>query len=341
MGVKLQELMDAETVELARMSSQTIAIDAFNTIYQFLSIIRQRDGTPLMDARGNVTSHLSGLFYRTVKLYEAGIRPCYVFDGPPPPFKMVAEERAARKAVATEKLEDAKVRGDWEAVHKYAQQTAKLEPYMIKGAQRLLETMGVPWVQAPSEGEAQAAFMAREGVVWAAASQDFDALLFGAPRLLRNVTVTGKRKVPRKQVYVEVRPEVIDLGANLNRLGLSQTKLRLMGLLIGTDYNPGGVKGIGPKKAYDMVKNKNESEVLEELKRDWKSEWADPETLLDFFTAPPVVDVRPAWKNPDSERLLGLLVDEHGFSQNRVESSVVAFTACMDKGAQGHLDKWF
>ncbi len=341
MGVKLREILEAQEIQkLKFLSGKAIAIDAFNTIYQFLSIIRQMDGTPLMNARGQVTSHLSGLFYRTARLYEAGIRPCYIFDGRPPDFKAVADERASRKEAARKKLEAARKEGDWEAVRRYSQQTAKIEPYMVEDAKELLDAMGVPWVQAPSEGEAQAAYMAAQGMVWAAASQDFDSLLFGAPQLLRNVNITGRRKVPRRNEYMVIKPEVYDLEANLKRLGLDRRALVVLGMLVGTDYNPGGVKGIGPKKALALVQEKGADRALDEM--EWDEAWGDKQKIVDYFMNPHVSrDVELEWKAPDMEKLKACLIAKHGFSMDRMAKTLDILEKSMGSGRQGSLDQWF
>ncbi|NPA86720.1 MAG: flap endonuclease-1, partial [Candidatus Diapherotrites archaeon] len=223
MGVPLGPVIPKREVELSELSTKFLAVDAYNTLYQFISVIRQPDGTPLMDSKGRITSHLSGLFYRTIKLLENGIRVAYVFDGVPPEFKKrELEERAEKREEAERKWEEALRRGDIEEARKYATQASRLEKQMVEDAKRLLDAMGIPYVQAPSEGEAQAAYMAAKGDVWASASQDYDSLLFGTPRLVRNLAITGKRKLPGRKVYVDVKPEVIELQEVLKSLGIDR-----------------------------------------------------------------------------------------------------------------------
>src|SRR5439155_4491383 len=215
-GVDLSDVVPKQGRKLADLQGKVIAIDAHNALYQFLSSIRQPDGTPLKDKRGRITSHLSGLLYRSANLAESGIRPVYVFDGKPPELKRATiEERKERKVKAEAEYKEAVADGDEAKMLTKAQQTSYLSPEMVADSKRLLDALGLPWVQAPSEGEAQAAFMAQKGDVWAASSQDFDALLFGAPRLVRNLAVTGKRKLPGKSVWVDVEPELIELDAAL------------------------------------------------------------------------------------------------------------------------------
>ena len=213
LGVNLRGIIPKTIVKLEDLSGKTVAIDAYNTLYQFLAIIRQPDGTPLKDNTGKVTSHLSGLLYRTSNLVELGVRPIYVFDGKPPVFK--AEEIHRRRQVKVEaKLhyKKALAKGDMAKARMFAQAATSMKDYVKDDAQRLLDLMGLPWVQAPSEGEAQAAYMTQRGDSDYCASQDYDSLLFGAPLLLRNVTISGKRKLPRRNVYIDVVPELFSLA---------------------------------------------------------------------------------------------------------------------------------
>ncbi|MBI5060963.1 MAG: flap endonuclease-1, partial [Candidatus Aenigmarchaeota archaeon] len=248
MGVNLSPLLEPKEIDIEELSGKKIAVDAFNWIYQFLSIIRQADGEPLKDSHGRITSHLSGLFYRTVKLLEARIRPIYVFDGEPPAFK--AEEAARRREVresAAREWKSALERGDLAEARKHAQRAVSLDDEMLEDSKKLLEAIGIPVIQAPGEGEALASAIVKNRDAYAVATQDYDSLLFGAPRLVRNLSVTGKKK--RGDSYVVVKPEMIVLDDVLQKNEISQNQLILLGILVGTDYNPGGVPGYGPKKA--------------------------------------------------------------------------------------------
>jgi len=322
-GVDLKELVPKKEITLQDLNGKSIAIDAYNALHQFLAIIRQPDGTLLMDRYGRVTSHLSGLFYRTVNLLEMGIKPVYVFDGKPPEIKeLEILRRRLHKEEAERKYEEALAKGDLKTAKMYAQQTGKLTEEMANEAKRLLDTLGVPWVQAPSEGEAQAAYMAAKGDVYAAASQDYDALLFGAPRLVRNVTVTGRRKLPRKDVYVEVKPELIELNQLLSELGISREQLVDIGILVGTDYNPEGVKGIGPKKALKLVKEYGSLERLLPILKE-ASFPVNPLEIRKIFLQPKVTDnYKLEWREPDKVEVVKFLCKEHDFSEDRVLNAV-------------------
>ncbi len=321
MGVSLSGVVEGKKIELEHLAGRTIAIDAFNTMYQFLSIIRDRfTGEPLRDSRGRITSHLSGLLYRTIRLMEAGIRPVYVFDGEPPAFKAAVQaERAEMRAIAESKWKEALAKGETEKVRVYAQAAARLTDEMVTEAKRLLDAMGVAWIQAPSEGEAQAAWMCRQGQVWAVASQDWDSLLFGSVRLVRNLAITGRRKLPRKEVYVEIKPELIELEMLLRSLGIDLDQLICLGILIGTDYNPGGIKGIGPKTALKIVREKKSLKAIF-VGLDWPFS-ITPEQIFEFFKNPPIEKVKIRTKAMDSTRLEELMVEEHDFSAERIRKA--------------------
>lgn len=338
MGVQIAELLPKREVELIELSGKKIAIDAFNTLFQFLSIIRDRiTGEPLRDHSGRITSHLSGIFYRNTNLIEFGVKPIYVFDGPPPEFKKkTIEEREARKEEAVRKWEEAIRKG--EPAIKYAQATSRLSNEMIDDAKKLLDYMGIPWIVAKSEGEAQCSYMCGKGEVYAVGSQDHDSLLFGSPRLIRNLSISGKRKLPGKEVYVEVKPELIELENALKNLGISREQLILIGLLVGTDYNK-GIKGIGPKTALKLV---NECKNLETLlkKVEWESEF-DAEDIFNFFLDPPVTNnYKIEWKEPKPEKIIKFMVEEHDFSRERVEKVVEKLRESFYKEKQTSLGGW-
>ncbi len=340
MGADIGELLEErEEVEIEYFSGKAIAIDALNTLYQFIATIRQPDGTPLRDSRGRITSHLSGILYRVSNMVELGIRPVFVFDGKPPDFKRAEiEERRKIREEAERKWKKALMEGRIEEARKFAQASARVDEYIVESAKKLLKLMGIPIVQAPSEGEAQAAYMAKKGDVDFTGSQDYDSLLFGSPKLVRNLAVTGRRKLPKKDVYVEVKPEIIDLGRNLKKLGITREQLVDIALLIGTDYNE-GVEGIGVKKAYKYVKNYgNVFKVLKVLKVEPK----EPiEEIREFFLNPPVTDdYCLKFGKPDEEGIIEFLCEEHDFSRERVEKAIEKLKSGIGV-SQLTLERWF
>ncbi len=330
MGVNLADLVEREEIELSRLKGRVIAVDALNILYQFLAIIRQRDGELLKDSQGRITSHLSGLFYRSINLLEGDIHPVYVFDGKPPSVKMVTIARRQEvKQKARREWRKAVEEGRTEDVRKYAQQTSRLTDSMLKDAKMLLESMGIPYVQAPSEGEAQAALLARKGDAYAAASQDYDSLLFDAPRLVRNLTLAGRRKLPGKDVYITVNTELVTLEPFLRELDITREQLVEIGLLIGTDYNE-GISGVGPKTALKVVKKGKFSEYgLNDLK--------------ELFLSPEVTeDYTVKFGTPSPEKISEILCETHDFSETRVENAVQRLIKATEtKAKQTSLDAFF
>lgn len=338
MGSDIGDLFERRESKLGtHLRGQIIAIDAYNTIYQFLSSIRQRDGTPLKDSRGRVTSHLSGLLYRTTNLVEAGLKLVFVFDGVPPDFKAATiEKRRAIRDTADREWKEALAAGREDAF-KYAQATSRLQPEMVEDSKSLLTSMGIPVVDAASEGEAQAARMARSGDVRFVGSQDYDSLLFGAPEVVRNLAVGGKRKLPGKKVYVDVKPEIIELQPNLDRLGITEEQLIDIAILVGTDYDP-GIYGIGAKKALQLIyKHGSIEDALLELGK--SIEHLDE--IKNFFLDPDVTDdYSLTWKKPDESNITELLCHEHGFSEARVVKAVERLVRAADSMGQSTLDMW-
>ncbi len=339
MGVDISDIIISREISFSELKGKIVAIDAYNSLYQFLSIIRQPDGTPLRDSQGRVTSHLSGLLYRTANYLAEGIKPVYVFDGRPPDLKMrTIEERMKIRTKAREEWEKALERGEIEEARVKAQQASYLTKEMVEDSKKLLDYMGIPWVQAPSEGEAQAAYMASKGDAFASASQDFDSLLFGAPRLVRNMAITGRRKLPRKRVYVEVKPELILLEENLRNLGVTREQLVDIGILVGTDYNP-GVKGIGPKTALKLIQKYGTLEKVIEEKGITIENYQE---IRQIFLNPPVTDdYNLNWKEANEEKLLEFLCEEHDFSRDRVMSAVEKIRSFRKYREQKSLDAWF
>ena len=329
MGLQIADIISKKQIEFSDLKSKTIAVDAFNAIYQFLTTIRQPDGTPLKDSEGNVTSHLSGLFYRNMKLILEGIRLIYVFDGEAPELKgKTKEKRLEAKKLAKEKYEKAVEEEDIKAMGKYARAEVHLDEQKISESKELLEAMGIAVVQAPSEGEAQASYMATHDGIYAVASQDYDCLMFKAPLLIQNLSMSRKRKT--FSGYKEVFPQVIKLGEVLKELEINQEQLICLGILSGTDYNPGGVKGLGPKKSLKLVKEcvtkekifqaveNNENYKNYELNFDWKEIYNEIEN--------PKIDKKVKVKFPsvDKDKIKEILL-KYEFSEQRIDKQLEKF----------------
>jgi len=340
MGIDFGDSIPREKIRLEDISGWTLAVDGYNTLYQFLAIIRGMDGGHLKDSKGRVTSHISGLFYRNINLLELGMKLVYVFDGKPPELKMEEiRRRSAQRREAKDQYLRALQAGDMAQARKFAEASTVLGRDMVSDAKELLEAMGIPWVDAPSEGEAQASTMAMEGTVNAVASQDHDSLVFGTPVLVRNVTISGKRRLPSRGIVINVQPERIRLSSVLATTGLSREQLVDFAILLGTDFNPDGFTGVGPATALKYLKKYGRLEEIRELQEELRGvNYGEIREL--YLNAPSTRGVHPEWKPMDKQRLISFLVGEHSFSQERVEAAIGRVKTT--KAAQSEtLEKWF
>lgn len=338
MGVDISDLIEAKQISLEDLTGRSIAIDAFNTLYQFLSMIRQRDGTPLMDRDGRVTSHLSGLFFRSAALLEIGIKPVYVFDGEPPELKQkTLQARHEAKVEAEKEWKAAVEKGDLKRALSKATRTSRLTDDMIEDSLELLEAMGIPWIMAPSEGEAQMSHMVSKGDIWAGASQDYDALLFGTPRLVRNLTLAGKRRLPSGK-SVDVSPEILTLSDVLSSLKITREQLVDMSILIGTDFNE-GIRGIGPKKSYALIQKYGNLEEVEKAGTiQVPAEYRD---VRDIFLTPDVTDDSTIeWGKVNDEGVRKVMCDKHSFGVDRINKVLAEVAAKQNVATQKSLDRW-
>ncbi|MDE1813059.1 MAG: flap endonuclease-1 [Thaumarchaeota archaeon] len=340
MGLDLKQLCVRDRTNLESFTSKIVAIDAYNAIYQFLSIIRGPDGLPLTDYNGKITSHISGLFYRNINFLSLGIKPVYVFDGRPPSLKSAEIQRRKQvKKDATIKYEKAISEGNYAEAKKFAQQTSVLRDDMVDESKKFLDLFGIPWIQAPSEGEATAAQMTISGQAYASASQDFDSLLFGAKKLVRNFTNSGKRKLPNRNTTIEIEPEIIHLDKTLSSLGVTREQLVDIGILIGTDFNPDGFERIGPKTALKMIKDNGSLENVLQIQE--KLEEIDYKQIRDIFLNPQVADVSEIkFGNVDYSGVVNYLTKERSFSLDRVDTSLNRLKKALDKKSH-NLEQWF
>lgn len=325
MGVNLTPIVTRDALQLSALGGRTLAVDGNGELYQFLALIRLRDGTPLQDSKGRITSHLSGLFYRVTRLIaDHRATFVFVFDGKPPALKAreVAKRRAVRQRYEAER-EAALARGDSATAYSKATMTSRLTAEMIAEARELLRLMGIPTLQAPSEGEAQAAHMAATSAgVWAAASKDYDSLLFGAPRLVRFLTISGKEFLPSQNVFRPIVPEVIELDRLLAGWHIDREALVDLALLVGTDFNE-GIKGIGPKKALKLVQQHGRIERMPAEIRNAFEEFDRIEAARAIYLRPDVVDVPDVSAGePDLDGIVRFLCDDHEFARDRVTAAI-------------------
>ena len=339
MGVQISDIVPRKAIELSKLKGKVVAIDALNTLYQFLTTIRQVDGTPLMDKNGNITSHLSGLFYRNINLLLEGVKPIYVFDGKPPGLKGdELKKRKEAKDIAKKKFEQAKSRGDVSEMRKYSAQFVKVGDEVVESSKKLLGAMGIPVVQALGEGEAEAAHLARRKAVWAAASQDYDSLLYGAPILIRNLTLSRKRKIS-SGVYVPVEIEMIEFQSLLSRLNIDKDQLICLGILVGTDYNPGGVRGIGQKTALEFVrKYRYPVRIFEEIEKSEKYnidfDWQEVFKQFHEYECCSKEDIK--FGNVDEEVVRKILL-RCDFSESRIDSGLRRLREAKERAKQRTL----
>jgi flap endonuclease-1 len=346
MGLNIREIIPRREIEISELKDTTLCVDAFNTLYQFLSTIRQQDGTPLMDNNKKITSHLSGLFYRNLNLLNERIKLIYVFDGFAPNLKArTHKKRQEIRDLAREKYEDAKAEEDVMGMKKYSSQLIRLDDDMIRESKELLKAMGIAVISAPSEGEAEAAYLSRvKSNIYASVSQDYDSLLFGAPKLIRNLTISRKRKTYNG--YVEIKPEIIELEKVLNYLEINLDQLICLGILVGTDYNPKGIPGIGQKKALEIVKKYKQpvlifqsvEEQIMSLSGEQQFDWKE---IFELFRKPDVSNFEIDFNKIDEDKIREILIERHNFSEERVNKQIDKLKDIKEKSQQKGLNKWF
>ncbi|MDW0119596.1 MAG: flap endonuclease-1 [Nitrososphaeraceae archaeon] len=340
MGLDLKPLVKSSPIMISELSGKVIAVDAYNTIYQFLATIRGATGELLTNNSGEVTSHLSGLFYRNVNLLAENIKLIYIFDGKPSPLKSKEIERRRQvKQDAFKKYQEAITAGRFEDARKYGQATSVLTDMMVEESKMILTLLGIPYIQAPSEGEAAAAQLTQSNIAFACASQDYDSLLFGAKRLIRNLTISGKRKVPNRNVYVDIEPEIIQQQQLLNETGLNLEQLVDVGIMIGTDFNPGGIPRIGPKTALKLVQEYSKLEKIEKIEDSVVN--IPYEEIREIFLkqeTPKVDNIE--FNEINYNALINFLCVEKNFSATRVNTSLDKLKKSITNRNQS-LERWF
>jgi flap endonuclease-1 len=332
MGVAITSILPKKDITFEQLKGKKLAVDSSNVIYQFLASIRQPDGTPLMDQGGNITSHLVGLAARVPNLMEKNIKLAFVFDGKPPAIKFEESQRRRElKEKAQEKYDVAKEQEDTESMFKYSRQTIKLTKEIKEESKEFIQSLGLPVIQAPSEAEAQAAFMAEKGDVFAVVSQDIDSLLYSTPILIKNLTVSSKKRV--RGNYININPEIYDLKHVLKTLEINKDQLLTLSILVGTDFNPKGVNRIGPKTALKLVK---EHKSFEKVFANVEAEFNWKKVYSTFKSMPIIKDYKLEWKEPNLDKVQDIL-QKHDFSEERINKLLDR----LKPKPQKNLDKWF
>lgn len=316
-----------------------IAIDASMSIYQFLIVVGRTGTEMLTNEAGEVTSHLQGMFTRTIRLLEAGIKPVYVFDGQPPDLKkQELAKRYAKRADATEDLTEAIEKGDKEDIEKFSKRTVKVTKQHNEECKKLLGLMGVPVVEAPSEAEAQCAALCKSGKVYAVASEDMDSLTFGATRFLRHLMDPSSKKIPVME---------FEMAKVLEELNLTMDQFIDLCILSGCDYCD-NIKGIGGQTALKLIRQHGSIEsILENINRERyqiPDDWPYQEARRLFkeplvFREDEVPELK--WSSPDEEGLISFLVNENGFNHDRVTKATEKIKAAKSKSSQGRLESFF
>lgn len=316
-----------------------IAIDASMSIYQFLIVVGRTGMETLTNEAGEVTSHLQGMFSRTIRLLEAGIKPVYVFDGAPPELKkQELAKRYAKRADATEDLAEAVETGDKEGIEKYSKRTVKVTRQHNEDCKRLLRLMGVPVIEAPSEAEAECASLCKSGKVYAVASEDMDSLTFGAPRFLRHLMDPSSKKIPVME---------FDIAKVLEELELTMDQFIDLCILSGCDYCD-SIRGIGGLTALKLIRQHGSIEnMLENINKERyqiPENWPYQEARTLFkepIVSPPDDQPELKWSAPDEEGLVTFLVNENGFNNDRVVKAIEKIKAAKNKSSQGRLESFF
>lgn len=343
MGVALSGLIKTEETDINKFKDKIIAVDAMNMLYQFATTIRQQDGTPLKDSKGNVTSHLTGLFSRISKLMIAGLKLVFVFDGEMPLLKKIERERRDKlKTEAIQSFEEAKERGDVLEMKRFASRTTRVSKDMVDESIKLIRAFGLPVIRSPSEGEAQASYMVSKGDCHYVSSQDYDCLIYGAPRVVRNLSLTQKRKKINALTYKTILPEILELNKVLKELNLDRDRLIALAMIIGTDFNVGGVKGLGPKKGLKLVQENHDLEKLFlEINFDEICGVSWKEVFKTIKEMPVSDDYKLEWNNIDEEKILEILVENHEFNRERITNALENIQKEMKKARQTSLGNFF
>ena len=340
MGVMLTPIIHREQTSLKALKRKSFAVDGNIELHQFLALIRKRDGALFTDSQGHVTSHLIGLLTRTARLVgEYEMTMIFVFDGRFHPLKRstMEERRKAREKAETE-YTSALRRGDVASAWSKAVMTGRVTGDILQDAKRLLTLMGIPWVVAPEDAEAQASQMASKGDVWAVGGKDYDSLLYGAPNLVRYLTITGTEYLPSQRRSRRLLPEIINLNDNLQSLGISRDQLVDLAILVGTDFDS-GVKGIGPKKALTLLRKYGRiegspPEIREKLPNNL-------DEIREVFLHPKTVqDYKLTFSKPDAEGLSKFLVEEREFSRERVERTTDSLLESYRHRQDTNLGAW-
>ena len=308
--------------DIAGDDEKVVAIDTWTWFHAFLNSIRAGKNL-LRDEEGRVTSHLKGLYPRTMNMLDAGLRPVFILEGGYPELK---EEEISRRTQQRKKNEREQeiwqLIGDPTGYDGLADRGVTDE--MVQTAVELIDAMGCPYMTPPEEAESQAARMCDNGQVDFVISQDYDTLLYGSPVMIQNLNSSDG--------------EIIWLERSLRENDLDFRQFLWLGILLGSDYHD-GAHGIGPKRGLNIVQEvESIGELIERAKeRDpdvdgerWRSvyqQYANPAVDLDYEV--------PSQSVPDEDRIHEILVEKHGFSEDRVMNRAEDVAGSMRQSSLG------
>lgn len=335
-------------VQLKSLTGYKIACDASMAIYQFLISTQGYNNyglSELKDKDGNLTGHLQGLLSRSILMLENGIKPIWVFDGKPPELKLeLLKERKDNKESAKEKMNKAIEEDDKDAVLKFAGQTVRVTSQMTEDAKRLIRALGLPCIEAPGEAEAECTYLVKQGHAYAVASEDMDCLTFGTERMIRGFNSKDEPV------------SIITLKDVLKELEITMNQFIDICILCGCDYT-GTISNIGPIKAYNFIKEHEtienvllfvDDDNLNNTKKKTKYEYSLENFKYDLvrkeFNSPLVLDntqVNITFSKPDEEEIRKFLIEEKGFSENRINSALSRLESAKNKSNQGRIDSFF
>lgn len=336
LGCNLRDLAEPVTIELDELSGKIVGIDSYLIAFQFLTTIRARgetgDGGPLKDSKGRTVAHLMGFLERATTLMEKGIIPVFIFDGEHPELKAdTMAQRKAKSQDAEKKWRAALSAGDYQEAQKWGQRCVRYTPEMVAETMEMLGLLGVPALLAAAEGEAQAAVMAQKGLVDIVATQDWDALLYGSPVLIRNLMSAGSKRMGKV-----IRAERIILADLLESHGITHQQLVDLGIMVGTDFHP-GIRGIGPKTGLKFIKEYGTIEAICSAKEKEVPEQLDE--IRQIFLNHPISEGHDLTLNPVNQDALVTWLQDRDFGEGRIERNLkrLSKSGQVRKGGQSSL----
>lgn len=301
MGCKLGPILNSHIEDFPRIAKKKVAVDGTNLIFKYLMKIRAGNHV-LSDSKGRPISHLLGLFYFTINMYERHVLPIVIFDGLPlkekretPPWKIERLVNLWKRHLYAVKQGNVKMER-----HLFHDQQFSFE-FILTETIELLKVLGVPTCRAPADAEAQCARLVQEGKAYATLSHDYDSLLFGSNYMIYDFDF-------KKNWF-----KYYSLPEALRRWGITRSQLVDIALLVGTDFN-NGVKGIGPKKGLKGITTHGDLETFRHQKGFEIS--FDPDLVRQRFLHPVTIDFTPLFRAPNDASIRHFLT--HRFSNARI-----------------------